>query len=76
MDKKPSAALRVEQLHIRLTAGQKAVLAEAANRSALDLSSWLRALGMKEAASLGITEASMQPAAPPPPTTAPKKKAR
>lgn len=61
---------REEQLHIRLTAAQKAVLTEAAGRAALDVSSWLRSLGMREAAVAGITEATMAA-----PDAKPKKRA-
>lgn len=50
--------LRTDRIAIRLTPAQKAVLTAAAQRSALDVSSWLRALGMERAAALGITEDS------------------
>lgn len=38
---------------IRVTAAQKRILADAAERAGLDLSSWLRALGLRAAA--GVT---------------------
>jgi hypothetical protein len=50
---------RTDRIPIRVTPAQKAVLAKAAGLSALDVSSWLRALGMERAALLGITEASV-----------------
>lgn len=50
---------RTDRIPIRVTPRQKAVLVEAAGLSALDVSSWLRALGMERAAVLGVTEATV-----------------
>lgn len=58
-DKTPPADHRTDRIPIRVTARQKAVLVEAARRSALDVSSWLRAVGTERAAALGITEATV-----------------
>lgn len=57
--------LRTDRIAIRVTPAQKAVLTAAAQRSALDVSSWLRSLGMDRAAALGITEDSGARAAAP-----------
>ena len=58
--KKTEGDHRTDRIPIRVTPAQKAVLAEAASRSGLDVSSWLRALGMERAAVLGITEATVR----------------
>lgn len=63
---------RDDRIPVRVTASQKAVLTEAASRAGLDVSAWLRSLGMERAASLHITEASVKvtegPKAQPPAT--------
>lgn len=48
--RKPKAARKESTVMIRVTAAQKRVLADAAERAGLDLSSWLRALGLRAAA--------------------------
>ena len=63
--------LRTDRIAIRVTPAQKAVLTAAAQRSALDVSSWLRSLGMERAAALGITEDSGARSAAPAETPAP-----
>ena len=50
--RKPQSARKEEQIRIRVTSEQKQVLTEAAGRAGLDVSTWLRSLGLKEA-SLG-----------------------
>ena len=53
MKRRKAKALRKEDsIRIRVSADQKRVLSEAAERAGLDVSSWLRALGMREAQSL------------------------
>jgi len=47
--RKPKAQRKEATLQVRLTVDQKRVLTEAAERAGLDVSSWLRALGLKEA---------------------------
>ena len=47
---------RTERIPVRVTPAQKEVLTAAAHRAGLDVSSWLRALGMERAAAMGITE--------------------
>jgi hypothetical protein len=46
---------RTEQIHIRATRAEKAVLAETARRRGADVGTWLRYLGMKDAEALGLT---------------------
>lgn len=70
-DDAPAADLRTDRIAIRVTPAQKAVLTAAAQRSALDVSSWLRSLGMERAAALGITEDSGARSAAPGETPAP-----
>lgn len=47
--RKPKVDLKSEQIRVRLTAGQKKKLAEAATRAGLDVSTWLRTIGLREA---------------------------
>ena len=47
--RKPDAARKDESIRILVTAEQKATLAAAAERAGLDLSSWLRSIGLREA---------------------------
>jgi uncharacterized protein (DUF1778 family) len=47
--RKPKALRKEGSIRIRVTEDQKRVLTEAAERAGLDVSSWLRALGMREA---------------------------
>ena len=50
MKRRKPKQLRKEQLvQIRVTVEQKRIMTEAANRVGLDLSSWLRQLGLKAA---------------------------
>jgi uncharacterized protein (DUF1778 family) len=48
--RKPKAERKEADIRIRVTPEQKKVLTEAALRAGLDVSSWLRSLGMREAA--------------------------
>ena len=47
--RKPKAQRKEATIQIRCSADQKRVLAEAADRAGLDVSSWLRTLGLREA---------------------------
>jgi hypothetical protein len=47
--RKPRAARKEEQIRVRLTVEQKQKLTEAAGRASLDVSTWLRAVGLREA---------------------------
>jgi uncharacterized protein (DUF1778 family) len=47
--RKPKALKKTEMLRIRVTPEQKRVLTEAAERTGLDVSAWLRVLGLREA---------------------------
>ena len=47
--RKPQKELKDAAILIRLTEEQKATLGEAAKKAGLDLSSWLRSLGLREA---------------------------
>jgi uncharacterized protein (DUF1778 family) len=47
--RKPKALRKDDMIRIRVTADQKRVLAEAAERAGLDVSAWLRVLGLREA---------------------------
>lgn len=47
--RKPLSARKVNLITIRASDEQKRVLTEAAERDGLDLSSWLRSLGLREA---------------------------
>jgi uncharacterized protein (DUF1778 family) len=49
--RKPKARRKEESIRLRLTTEQKKTFEAAAERAGLDVSSWLRALGMREAAS-------------------------
>lgn len=48
--RKPKAQRKEEAIRVRVTAEQKAVLAETAAREGLDVSAWLRAVGLREVA--------------------------
>ena len=47
--RKPKAQRKEELVQIRVSAVQKRLLAEAAQRDGLDLSAWLRRLGLQAA---------------------------
>lgn len=47
--RKPKAQRKEETVRIRVTVEQKRTLSAAADRAGLDVSSWLRALGLREA---------------------------
>ena len=47
--RKPKAARKESSILIRVTAAQKRELVQAADAAGLDLSSWLRALGLQAA---------------------------
>jgi uncharacterized protein (DUF1778 family) len=47
--KKPKAERKGETIRLRVTAKQKDTLARAADAQHLDVSTWLRALGLREA---------------------------
>jgi uncharacterized protein (DUF1778 family) len=47
--RKAKSQRKEESIRIRLTAGQKRLLIEAATRTGLDVSSWLRLLGLQAA---------------------------
>jgi len=47
--RKPKHSRKEHLVQIRVTAEQKRILTEAADRVGLDLSSWLRQLGLKAA---------------------------
>jgi uncharacterized protein (DUF1778 family) len=49
--RKPKALRKEDSIRIRVSAEQKKTLTAAAERAGLDVSSWLRTLGMREAAS-------------------------
>jgi uncharacterized protein (DUF1778 family) len=51
---------RDDRIPVRVTALQKEVLTMAASRAGLDVSAWLRSLGMERASELSITEASVK----------------
>lgn len=46
--RKPEKARKDDQIRIRLTAEQKEAFTEVAERAGLDVSSWLRWLGVRE----------------------------
>jgi uncharacterized protein (DUF1778 family) len=48
--RKPRSARKDSQIKIRLTESQKQTLVRAADRAGLELSSWLRAVGLQAAA--------------------------
>jgi hypothetical protein len=50
------AVLKDQNILIRVTAEQKRALVAAAERAGLELSSWLRALGLREAQRTGASE--------------------
>ena len=47
--RKPKSERKEDAILVRVTADQKATLQDAASRAGLDLSSWLRSLGLREA---------------------------
>ena len=61
--RKSDADRRDEQLHIRVTAAQKALLTAAAQAEGHDVSTWLRGLGLREARRLGVEVNEMAPSA-------------
>lgn len=48
--RKPKAERREAMIMVRVTEEQKATLAEASRAAGLDLSGWLRSVGLREAA--------------------------
>jgi len=48
--RKPIRELKQDLIQIRVTAEQRRVLKQAADRAGLDLSSWMRMIGLKAAA--------------------------
>lgn len=46
--RKPRTMRKEESIRVRVTAQQKRALAERAQREGLDVSAWLRALGLRE----------------------------
>ncbi len=51
--KKPEADRKGDLVRVRVTAEQRTMFAEAAAKAGLDLSSWLRSLGIREAQKSG-----------------------
>ena len=49
LKRKPKALRKEDSIRIRVSTEQKKTLTAAAERAGLDVSSWLRALGMREA---------------------------
>ena len=49
--RKRRGELKDEEIRVRVTAEQKSLLIEAAGREGLDVSAWLRSLGIKAASS-------------------------
>jgi len=47
--RKPKGELKDEEIRVRVTADQKQALVDAASRESMEVSSWLRWLGMKAA---------------------------
>lgn len=47
--RKPKALRKEDMVRVRVTTEQKKALAAAADRAGLDVSSWLRAVGLAEA---------------------------
>ena len=54
--RKPKQNRKEQLVQIRVTAEQKRIMTEAADRVGLDLSSWLRQLGLKAASSASSAE--------------------
>jgi hypothetical protein len=54
--RKPDADRRDDRIPVRVTAVQKAMLAEGARRASVEVSTWLRQLGIERCRTLGITE--------------------
>jgi len=50
--RKPKAQRKEDSIRIRVTTQQKRTLEEAAQKAGLDVSSWLRSLGLREAGGL------------------------
>ena len=55
--RKPKAQRKDYSIRIRVTAQQKRTLEEAAQQAGLEVSSWLRALGLREAGGPKVNEA-------------------
>lgn len=73
--RKPDAERRDDRIPVRVTAVQKAMLAEGARRSSVEVSTWLRSLAIRECRALGITEETVAgPASPPRTEPAPQAK--
>jgi len=47
--KKPEALKKGEMIRVRVTAEQKDLLTQAAQQAGLELSGWLRSIGLREA---------------------------
>lgn len=58
--RKPKTQRKEESVRIRVTAQQKRILEEAAQRAGLDVSSWLRSLGLREVEKLKADESTSQ----------------
>lgn len=58
--RKPRQHRKEQLVQIRVTAEQKRIMTEAADRVGLDLSSWLRQLGLKAAGAPTSTESKGQ----------------
>jgi uncharacterized protein (DUF1778 family) len=56
--RKPRAARKDSEVRIRVTAAQKKILVAAAQQTGLDVSAWLRSVGLREAAQLASSPAS------------------
>jgi uncharacterized protein (DUF1778 family) len=54
--RKPAQHRKEQLVQIRVTAEQKQIMTEAADRVGLDLSSWLRQLGLKAAEATSSTQ--------------------
>jgi uncharacterized protein (DUF1778 family) len=52
--RKPDDARKGLMLRVRVTAEQKRLLTAAAEKSGLDVSSWLRTLGIERARAIGV----------------------
>jgi uncharacterized protein (DUF1778 family) len=53
--RKPDDVRKEDSIRLRCTAEQKRILMEAAEKAGLDVSSWLRMIGIERARELGIT---------------------
>ena len=54
MRRKRKREVKDEEIRVRVTGDQKAILTQAAQREGLDVSAWLRSLGMKAAAAASV----------------------